>query len=128
MKPRGFIALMSALLLSGVLLAVAASGSLVGFYTRAGIAASELKERSTAAADACADQALIALIFDDTYAGNETVVLNTLDQCRVGALTDTPTTKVFSVQATSSGKAVTTLRIVYATTTKTVVSWLEVLQ
>ena len=126
MKPRGFIALMSAIIISGVLLMVAAAGSLAGFYTRSNVVDTELKERSVAAADACADQALVGLAVDQNYAGNEARALNSLDVCKISAVTTSGTLKKFTVQATSSAMAVTNLQITYSTTTQSVLSWLEV--
>lgn len=126
MRPRGFIALMSAILISSTLLVVAAAGSLTGFYTRANIGGSELKEQSFAAADACADQALLGLANDPQYGGGEVRVLDAHSACSVGVVETTPTQKIFTIQATSSGVAVTNLRIIYSISTNMVVSWLEV--
>ncbi len=117
---------MSAIIISGVLLMVAAAGSLAGFYTRSTVVDAELKERSVAAADACADQALVGLAIDQNYAGKEVRVLNTLDRCQISAVTTSGIQKIFTVQATSNAMAVTNLRIVYATSTQLVLTWLEV--
>ena len=125
-KPKGFIALMSAILISNVLLIVAAAGSLKGFYTRADILDSEIKARSNAAADACADVALLSLVQDPNYLGGDTHSLNKDDVCMVRSVTASGTQKIIVIQATSTGKAVTNLRVVYATDSRSVVSWLEV--
>ena len=126
MKPRGFIALMSAILISGVLLILASTGSLMGFYTRADISDTELHNRSESAADACAERAFIRLAGDQTYPGGEKYTLNQLDRCQIGLIATVGTQKIFTTEATSSGKAVTNLRIVYIPSTQTVVSWEEV--
>ena len=109
---------------------VIVGGSLTSFYSRFNLLDSELKQRSAAAADACASQALLQLAEDSTYSGGnpdpniDTLILNTLDKCRVGAVSGT-TQKSFKIQATSSN-AVTNLAIVVDATTLATVSWMEV--
>lgn len=126
MKSRGFIALMSAIIISSILLLVAVGGSLTGFYTRTNIVDTELKERSLAAADSCVDRALVALAQDQQYAGKKTHVLNGLDRCTISTLFNSGTHIDFTVQATSSAMAVTNLKISYSTSTVSVLEWLEV--
>ncbi len=126
MKPRGFIALMSAILIASVLFVVVASSSLLGFYTRRIIADGELKARSRAAADACGDIAFIALTKDLAYPGQEVHALNALDSCFVGSVVTFGAQKSFTIQATSSTRAVTNLQIIYIPKTQTVTSWIEV--
>lgn len=126
MKQRGFIALISAILIASVLFVVVASSSLLGFYTRRTIADGELKARSRAAADACVDVALIALTKDLAYPGQEVRALNSLDSCFVGSIVTLGAQKSFTIQATSSRRAVTNLQIIYFPKTQTVTSWFEV--
>ena len=60
-KPRGFIALISAIIIAAILLLVTVSGGLIGIHSRFNILDSESKERSLALADACIDTLLIQL-------------------------------------------------------------------
>ena len=126
MKNRGFVALMSAIIISSILLLVAVGGSLTGFYTRTNVVDAELKERSLAAADSCVDSAFVAFAQDQNYGGLEMRSLNALDRCQISAVTNLGTEVRFTVQATSSGIAITNLKIHYATSTFTVLEWVEV--
>jgi len=108
---KGFIALISAIIIAAILLLVMAAMGATVFFSRFNLLDSELKERSVAAADACADRALVQLALDPTYTGS-VLTLNTLDECRIGKVADLGSTMRYQVQATSSDEAVTNLRIV----------------
>jgi hypothetical protein len=123
-KPQGFIALMSAVVISAILLVVAVTGGLTGFLERSNNVNTELKERSASTADACVDYAFLQIEKDASYAGLTVLSLNPLDTCRVVVSGVSP--KVIRVQATSSKAAVTNLDIRYVATTSQVVSWQEV--
>lgn len=123
-RPRGFIALMSAIIISAVLLLVVTTSSFTGFYTRLNVLDTELKARSFAAADACASVALFELA-QNLNPSDVVLSLNNLDECRVGAVTGTAQ-KTFRVQATSSNSAVTNLQIVVDTSDFSIVSWQEI--
>lgn len=114
---------MSAVVISAVLLLVVTASSFTGFYGRADMLDAELKARSSAAADACVDAALLALMRREDPAGR-ILSLNSLDECRIGAVNGTEE-KSFTVQATSSG-AVTNLRIVVNGDDLSIRSWEEV--
>lgn len=105
---QGFIALMSAIIISAVLLTIVATSSWGGFYKRSNGLDAELKARSVAAADACVAAALLSLAKRGDPAGS-ILALNELDECRIGAVSGAEQ-KTFEVQATSSG-AVTNLRV-----------------
>lgn len=120
----GFIALMSAILISAVLLLVVTTGSLTGFYQRFNILDTEFKGRSAAAADACADQAFLLVANNPAYVGLTLLDINALDSCRALVGDDSPD-KSIRIQATSSS-AVTNLQIIYNPNTLSVVSWQEI--
>jgi hypothetical protein len=120
---RGFIALMSAIIISAVLLVTVITGGMTGLFERTNILDAELKDRSSAAADACADQAFLAITNDSGYTGTLTTVLNPLDSCR--AVISGSSLKSIRIQATSSS-AITNLQISYDPDTSSVVSWQEV--
>jgi len=121
---RGFVALMSVIIIGAVLLAVVIGASLTGFYSRYNVLDFELKERSASTADACADQALLELANDATYAGGTTLSLNSLDKCSIGPMSGTAE-KSFQIQATSSD-AVTNLAITARAADLTIISWREI--
>lgn len=91
---RGFIALMSAIIISAVLLVLAVTGSLTGYYSRTNALDSEYKEKSLALAEACASQALIELVRDSAYAGDSTTTVATGELCYIGTVSGT-TQKTF---------------------------------
>ena len=125
-QERGFVALISVIIIGAVLLAVVIGASLTGFYSRYNVLDFELKERSASAADACANQALLELANDATYAGGTTLSLNSLDTCHVGPVTLVGTgEKSIRIQATSSD-AVTNLFVVVNTSDLSIASWREV--
>ena len=86
-KPKGFIALMSAILISAVLLLIATGGSLSGFYSRTTSLNSEYKERTYALADACVSQTLLALSQNPLYAGTATTTVSGTGVCFTGTIT-----------------------------------------
>lgn len=90
-QPRGFIALLSALIISTVLLLIATGGSLSGFYTRMNSLGNEYKERSFALAEACVQHTLLALLYDPLYAGDATTTLSGSEACYTGSISKTGT-------------------------------------
>ncbi len=121
----GFIALMSAIIISVVLLLLVTTGSLAGFFGRFNALDSELKERSFAAADACVDIALLAVANDPTYAGNATSTLSATDSCYVGPVTSAGGQKSFETRSYFNN-SYTNLAVSIDANTLTVNSWQEV--
>jgi hypothetical protein len=116
---------MSVIIISAILLVVAAAGSLNGFTTRFTLVDDESKQRSEAAVDACADIILSRLASDSTYAGPETVAVGT-DSCRVvGAVNPGGSPRIFKVQAIIS-RAYTDTLITFDTGTPALTLWQEV--
>lgn len=66
----GYIALMATIIISVILLVMAAQEASSGWYARYNILGTEAKEQSSALAEGCADQALAMLITDPDYRGN----------------------------------------------------------
>ena len=73
-KKNGFIALISVIIISFVLLLIAITLNFIGFYGRFNILDSENKERSAELADACIETARLNLALNNTYSGNDIVV------------------------------------------------------
>ena len=69
-KNRGFIALLSVVIISFVLLSAAITLNLSSFHVRFNILDSEYKEISDALASACIEQARLILVNDNSYLGS----------------------------------------------------------
>lgn len=114
---RGFIALMSVIIISAILLVVILGGNLIGFYSRFNVLDAESKARSSALADACADILLFQL-----YSG-ATIVPGTIavgsDTCKI-----VTATSPYQIQAIFNN-AYTNLRITVDPSTLAVTSWQE---
>src|SRR3989344_8321294 len=80
---KGFVALISAIIISVILLLIATNLSLTGFYSRSNILDGELKEISSGYAEACVDTALLKLANDSGYTGGDSVNVDGLtgDDC-----------------------------------------------
>lgn len=122
--PRGFIALTSAIIISAMLLVVAASGSLTGFFSRMNIIDSELKERSSALAESCVDQALLELTNNPTFVGPKTVPVGG-STCVVQSVTTSGVQKTIKTQGVFNNYY-TNLQVTVLTSDLSVVSWQEV--
>lgn len=123
-QPRGFIALMSAIIISAILLIVVASGSLTGFFGRMNIFDSELKERSMNLADACIDQAILKLAQNTAYTGSETITLVGGDTCTIGSI-PSASPKTFKTQGVFRNYY-TNLQVTLTSDNRSVSSWQEV--
>lgn len=124
----GFIALMSAVIISVVLLIAITTTGLAGFYGRFNIADSEYKERSSALADACFDTILIHLANDPTYnsyAVPETVSVTGTDNCQILTKSIVGNTGTFTIRGIYQ-HAYTNLQIAVDTGIFSVTSWQEV--
>ena len=66
---RGFVALITAIILSLILIVITVTLNQSGFFTRSILVDSENKERSVGLAEACVDVAILRLANDPTYAG-----------------------------------------------------------
>lgn len=119
-RAQGFIALMSAIIISAVLLLVVTTSSFIGFYTRFNMLDAELKARSSAAASACADTQLLKAAQRDLT--STALTLNAIDVCQAVVLAG----NTIKVQATSSNSAVTNLLITYTSTDYSITSWQEI--
>jgi hypothetical protein len=129
-KPRykknnsGFIALISAVIISIILLLMITNTSLTSFYSRSNILDYELKALAKALAEGCADTAILRLIEDPIYSGSETVPIGG-DTCSILSVTTAPSGKTILVAA-SYKNYVTNLKIVVQSTDMSVISWEEI--
>jgi len=125
-KNGGFIALMSAIIMSVILLLLMVNLSFTGFYNRFNILYSELKEKSSALAEACADTVLLKLASDSMYiGGGAPVVVSGSDTCTIDATSPTTPTRTFTLHAIYNN-SYTNLQIIVNTTTLAVTRWEEI--
>ena len=104
MKKRGFIALMSVIILSAVLLGMAATASTAGFFARFSALDREYKKSADALANSCANVALLNLAQNYAYAPTLPVTVS-LD---IGTCTIQSVTTLGTPQASSRTVLVTT--------------------
>jgi hypothetical protein len=128
----GFIALMSAIIISVVLLVVVVSVSTGGFISRFNIVDSELKETSIGLAEACADIAILRLAADGSYdpGAGEVITVDDSDpmnikKCEIKTVSPT-WPKTVEIQAIYKN-SYTNLEIILTNTTDpiSVTSWKE---
>lgn len=125
-KHDGFIALMTAIILSVILITIAVSLNQTGFFARSAVLDAEYKERSAALAEACYSKTLLALAGNPAYAGNETMAIDA-DSCTIRpVLFNTPASGQTTVETRAVfNSAVTNMRIVITAASQTVLSWDE---
>ena len=120
----GFIALMSAIIISAALMVAALGGSLVGFYQRDTVLDAELKEHSAALADACANEALLQLASNPNWPGTITLPVGD-DACAVGPVSLSAGQALFQARGVYR-HSYTNLQITFDTQNLIVISWQEV--
>ncbi|OGG62936.1 hypothetical protein A3I46_03020 [Candidatus Kaiserbacteria bacterium RIFCSPLOWO2_02_FULL_54_13] len=122
---RGFIALMSAIIISAVLLITIVSGGFTGWNSRFSVFDSESKDRSAALADACLDTVLLRLAYDATYEGGETILLGD-DSCEIlAAQNPFGNPRVFPIQAVFN-RAYTNVLVTIDIISREIISWEEI--
>ena len=94
---NGYIAIVTALILSALIIAITASISLSAFVGRKTVLNSSLKEESRALADACINVALLKLALDINYAGGETVTVG--QDCDIISVTTNDNQKTITVRS-----------------------------
>src|ERR1035437_3862474 len=95
----GFIALMSAIVMSAILLLIASTLSFTGFSGRLNILDSEYKEKSSALAEACMDTAILKIANNKDYiliAPNDHNILVGSDSCNIVSLSPN-TPRIFPI-------------------------------
>src|SRR3989344_124199 len=132
---KGFIALITSIILSVILLTVALAFNQTGFLTRSEVLDSEYKERSLALAEGCADTAILNLAVDPSYTviapttvtvGSDGCTIESVSTAGTPPQTTIQTSAVFPAPSVTSQGAHTNLRVVVNTDDITVVSWDEV--
>lgn len=121
---NGYIAITSAIIITILILTVVLTTSSAGFFGRFNILGTLLKERGSALADACADTALLNLVEDIDYAGNENIVIAS-STCTILPIETNGDQKTIKTQATE-GDTETNHKVILDTTDFTIVFWDEV--
>ncbi len=126
-KRKGFVALITAIVLSLVLIVVTVTLNRSSFLTRSAILEAEYKEMSSALAEACADIALLKLAVSSTYTNDEVIDVNE-NQCLIKPILDnSPISGQKTIETRAIYKeSVTNLRIVVNASDISVVLWSEV--
>jgi hypothetical protein len=119
----GFIALMSAIIISAILMMVVILLSYSGWNSRYNILNSEYKERSTAVAEACVDHAFLELINNADYTGNATTSVAG-NECYISAVTALGSQRIFTTRAIYKGTH-TFLGVTFDISDGSVSSWEE---
>jgi hypothetical protein len=121
----GFMALISAIIISIILLLIASSLNLTSFYNRSDILDSELKEKSSALAEACVDVAILKLANNQNYNPLNEIVSVETDNCIIQSVTSSNSQKIINIKA-DYNHYVTNLKIIIDSSDLHVVSWEEI--
>lgn len=128
---QGFVALITSIVLSCILITAAVTLNMSGFFTRSALLDSEYKERSSALSEACADTARLRIAADPTYQ----VASTTPQQLTIGTDTcwihsvelNTPVSGQDTIKTQGKfNEATTNLRIVVEASDLSVQSWDEI--
>lgn len=126
----GYIALISAILISVSLLTLVIAVSFEGFYSRFSVLESEQKEISAYLAESCVNTAILKIAQDKNYSGNEDIRVGKLG-CRIFSVYEFdnnnpfPPDYIIEAQGTSSD-AYTNLEVQIEPSDSSIVSWTEV--
>jgi hypothetical protein len=121
---KGFIALMSSIIISAILILVAASTGLQGFYVRSNVLDAELKEESLSVAEGCSDMAILQLKNDSNYSGGATFALDGCI-CTLGSISNSGSQKVFEIRVNCQDFN-TNLKVTLNSSDMSAVSWEEI--
>lgn len=127
----GFMALISAIIISVILLLIASSLNLTSFYNRSDILDSELKEKSSTLAEACVDAAILKLAQNKNYeliTTDHDISIGT-DHCNIFSLSPNPPRTgniTIITKANYNNTYFTNLKIVTDSSDLHVISWEEI--
>ena len=123
---HGFIALTSAIVISFLLLAITVSLGFSSFFGRFDILDSESKERSTALAEACVDQAILDSA-SGTYYSTDNIVNVGSDTCTIKlSQLDSPIVGQTIVKTQAKlNKSYTNLKVIVDSSSFDIISWEE---
>lgn len=121
---QGYITLMSAIIISALLLAITVSLGFNGLFGRLNIVDSESKERSSALAKACVDQEILNLAKEVPYTNPVQVGS---DQCTiVSVAADVPNVGQTTIKTQAViNKSYTDLQVIIDSSNFSIISWQE---
>ena len=122
-REGGYIAIVSALIISAIIVAIVVAVGQASFLGRAGIAGAHYKERSRALAGACANTALLKLASSSSYGGNETINVAS-DTCRIFTIVSSSTGRIIDAQGIFE-RSYTNYRVTVASGTVDIIRWEE---
>lgn len=124
----GYIALTSAVVISALLIGITFTLSFSGFFARFNLLDSELKQKSLALAEACADTALLRLATNQSYSPSNDVISINQDQCTIVLIApNVPLANQATIKTQAVQKNVTTiLEVMVNLNDLTIASWQEV--
>ncbi len=124
----GYIALISVIVISALLIAITFTLSFTGFFLRFNILDYENKNQSVGLAEACVDTTLFKLSSNPSYTGNEDISLGT-NTCHIGSISNSGSQFSFKTQSayppSLPQKTYTNVSIVANTSDLSIVSWDE---
>ena len=122
---RGYIALISAVIISVVLLTLITGAGWRGYQSRFNILNSELKAMSASLAEACVDTAILKLAEDNSYSGNKLITVGS-ETCQIKVISPGASPVIIETSAEIKN-AHTNLRIEVPSVTNLVISgWQEI--
>lgn len=124
-KNKGYIAIVSALLISFVIMTITLGLSFSVYFGRFNVLSSEAKERSLALAEACAEKALLKFSLDPSYSGNEIIVVSGPETCNILPVTAEGDKRIIMTRG-EFYNTVSKIKVVISASPVTLVSWEEV--
>ncbi len=121
---NGYIAIISTIIISLVLMGMVFSVSFSGVSSRSNILNSEFKEQGFALAEACTETALLKLAQNKFYSGNENILVGS-DQCSILPIETISGQKIIKTKAIFK-KTTTNLKIVATENNLSIISFEEV--
>jgi len=123
---QGYVALISAIIISAVLILISVGASATGFFSRFNVLDGEYKERGNQLAEACVDSELLRLAQNsgDTTTGNVSVGTGS---CTVFAvLQNSPSAGEITIKTKAVvQQSVTNIEVVVAAGSLNLISWQE---
>jgi len=119
----GYIALTSAIIIIALVLVIVIALSLSALFSTSGIATSYYKETSLALSRGCAETALLKLVQDINYVGDEIITIGSND-CEIESITTNGSEKIIETEAEFE-RTESKLKIVIESSDLTIVSWEE---
>lgn len=125
---KGYIALISTIIISVLLLTITTALSFSGFFVRFNVLGSEYKERSNGLAEACGDEALLKLANDPGYIGPDLNWPVGSDHCDIISVqSDIPAVGQSTILTKGNFQgSITNLKIIVNSTDLSIVSWEEI--